>query len=182
MLTGHGPTARQRRRGHQRDQVQRVTRPRVHRLDPRCPLHLNGGAVSYPVGDRHQPVDPDLPDPTAQGLQQASGELRAHRPPELHPGQGGGQVEGLSLADRNGQMPVLRHRVKHNAERRVLLRRGDPDDLAEPHFHETGVLSCCHDQPSSMGHHDHPGPPAPERQAGGRHFRCPARAAVSWSA
>jgi hypothetical protein len=47
--------------GHERDQVQRVTRPGVHQLCARCALHLNGGTVTRPAADGwHQPVNPHL--------------------------------------------------------------------------------------------------------------------------
>src|SRR5215471_4217326 len=85
-------------------------------------------------------------------MQQASGELWAHRAGKLLPGEGGGQVECLSLADLDRQVPVLRHAVEDNAAGSFALCRRYPDDLAEAHLREAGIRNRGHDHTSPSGY------------------------------
>lgn len=57
------------RRGHERNQVQRIAWPGVHHARARCAFYLHGGAVGCSAAEgRHQPVDPDLTDPAAESV------------------------------------------------------------------------------------------------------------------
>lgn len=67
-------------------QIERVTRPRIDRTDPKRAIDLNSCAVCL----AHHTVDPHLPDAPAERSHQSGGELIYQRAAELHAAEAGG--------------------------------------------------------------------------------------------
>src|SRR4029453_6665600 len=121
------------------------------------------------LGLLHHPIDLHLPDPPAKGLHQPSGELVGHRTRPCDPTEASRQAERLRLADRDGELPGAGPLLQHDVVEQLILSRGEPDDLGDPHLDVANLCGC--------GHGDLP--PSPARQiflpwpAEGEHLRMP---------
>jgi hypothetical protein len=94
------------------------------------------GAQQRPAGaEVVHPIDPQLPDPPAKGLDQPSGELVRHRTRPGDPTEASRQAEGLRVPDLNGKVPVACHLLEHDVlVERLVVSRAKPDDLGDPHL------------------------------------------------
>jgi hypothetical protein len=54
------------------------------------------------------------------------------------------QAEGLGLADLDGEVPVACHFLQHDVLEQLVLSRGEPDSLGNPHLDVAGLCDCGH--------------------------------------